>query len=119
MNKGQIENSNTGTDENDWQSGSESENILIGHFKAKNTNEEPQYNSLLNYIWLKHPATCAKRYSLGEASPWKGWSSAAEQAQAGSLQEKVVTSILFSWETEKLFSETKMGFVPTQNLQVK
>ena len=60
MNKEQIENSNTGTDENDWQSESESETILIGHFKAKNINEEPQYNSLLNYIWLKLPANCEK-----------------------------------------------------------
>ena len=60
MNKGQIENLNTGTDENDWQSESEIETILIGHFKAKNINEEPQYNSLLNYIWLKLPANCEK-----------------------------------------------------------
>ena len=60
MNKEQIENSNTGTDENDWQSESESENILIGHFKAKNINEEPQYISLLNYIWLKLTANCEK-----------------------------------------------------------
>ena len=68
-------------------------------------NEEPQYISILNYIWLKLP-NCEK-YSLGEASPWKGWSSAAEQAQAGSLQEKVVTSILFSWETENFTQKLK------------
>ena len=93
--------------------------ILIGHFKAQNISTKSLSIFLFWITFDWNFQQIVKKYSLGEASPWKGWSSTTEQAQAGSLQEKVVTSILVFLRNWKLYSETKIGFEPTQILQVK
>ena len=93
--------------------------IVIGHFKAQNISRKSLSIFLFWITFNWNFQQIVKKYSLGEASPWKGWSSTAEQAQAGSLQEKVVTSILVFLRNWKLSSETKIGFVSKQNLQAK